>query len=1094
MRARHVTSDAAYRVPFGAVRVGSAVTLGIDVWDEPDASVQLRLWVDEKGEILLDMAAAPEEDHVHFSVTFEPEEPEIIWYSFRITASDGAVMRYGARGDVSCGEGDLFFGDPASFQITVYDRGREVLPDWYKNGVVYQIFPDRFARGRSWEKLSGDDLARSYNGPKRRLVKDWDASPSYERDGDGAIVAWDFYGGNLEGIREKLGYLEGLGITVIYLNPIFAAASNHRYDTVDYMRIDGMLGTERDFSRLCADAKAHGISIILDGVFNHVGADSLYFNRAGFFPDLGAAQGEGSLYRSWFTFHEDGSYDSWWGNPDLPAVREDCPEFRELICGRDGVVRKWLRLGARGWRLDVADELSDGFIEDIKAAALAEREDAVVIGEVWEDASNKRAYGRLRRYFLGLELDGTMNYPLRHAIISFLRGEGTAHTLADTLESLYENYPRENFMSELNLLGSHDRMRLLTLLGGAPLPDGLSDDQRRTYRLDEGAHGLAVSRLWVAAFLQMCLPGVPCVYYGDEAGLEGYADPYCRAPFPWGRENADCFNVYRNAIALRKALPVLVDGDFEPFAPNDDVFCFWRRDESDEVCVLANGSRSESHTIRIPTGELEVTDVISGRVVTVRDGVAEVFLWPLGTSVIALHQERRLQRPMRRGMGVLCHVTSLPNEDQPSLPGTLGEPARRFVDRLAEGHMRYWQVLPVNPTDGFGSPYAGPSAFAGNVSLMWGVSPDGTTSLPSDLEHSVPYRRFVEGNESWLLPYATFMAIKKVEKGRPWQEWPNKFRTWKPALASDRRLAGAVEHECALQFFFMRQWLQIRAYANRRGIQIIGDVPMYVSTDSSDVWANPELFELDAKGYPAVLAGTPPDAFAQEGQVWGNPTYNWSLMRADGYSWWLRRLERAFELYDYVRLDHFLGFSSYYAIPKGQSARAGQWNFACGLDLFRTAYRKFGPLPVVAEDLGSVTPAVRALLEQTGFPGMDVIQFADEDVRAGYHPAPDKVVYSSTHDTNTLLGWVEEHFGFDKGDPEGMRQACELAERLVGECLTSPADVVILPLQDLLMLGASARMNVPGVATGNWGWQARPDALVDASHVMSELAKSNDRA
>ncbi len=1099
MRAKHDTSDRQYRAPFGATEAGGAVFLAIDVWDEPDATAQLRVWVDEKGERLLDMAREEHGDHLRFSVTFTPEEPEIIWYSFNICAGDGAVWRYGAPFEHACGEGAFAYGEPPSFQITVFEQQRTVLPTWYTDGVVYQIFPDRFARGEGWRKLVENALAEEHNGPVRRLVEDWDQYPCYEKNHEGRVTAWDFSGGTLEGVREKLDYLEALGITIIYLNPIFAAASNHRYDTADYMRIDPMLGTEEDFSRLCKDAEAHGISIILDGVFNHVGADSIYFNKYGNYPGIPATEGEHSPYHSWFEFRDDGSYAAWWGVDDLPAVREDCAEFRELICGRDGVVRKWLRLGARGWRLDVADELTDEFIADIKAAALAEREDAVVIGEVWEDASHKVAYGKLRRYFQGAELDATMNYPLRDSLLGFLTGGVSAPTFAATLESLCENYPHEAFAGALNLIGSHDRMRVLTALGNAPAADSMNEEQRRNYRLNEGEHELALSRLWIAALLQMTLPGVPSVYYGDEAGLEGYADPYNRSTFPWGHEDENCFKIYRNSIALRKTLPVLTHGDFRPFSDGDDVFGFWRTDdEGNRVCVLVNRSLTNGHTVRIPAGDLAVDDVVCGRPLEVKDGCVEVYLRNLGTAVLHLHKAVRLQAAMERGMGVLCHITSLPNLERPGNPGTLGEPARRFIDDLAAAGQKYWQVLPVNPTDGFGSPYAGLSAFAGNTSLMWGLGDD-TAMVPSDFEGTTEYRRFLEKNERWLLPYATFLTIKGKMDNKAWQEWPAKYRTWSPKLARSKELAAGVKSECARQYAFVEQWEEMRRYANERGIKIIGDMPIYVSADSSDVWADRELFELDESGYPASQAGCPPDMFSADGQLWGNPTYNWGLMRSQGFEWWMRRLERAFELYDYVRLDHFLGFSSYYSILRGQTAKEGAWRFGPGPELFECAYKKFGPLPVIAEDLGSITPAVCALVSETGIPGMDVIQFADHDVRQGYVPTPGKMVYTSTHDTNTLLGWVEKSFfGCDTTAgqdiaPQELERAYATARELRGRCLASAADVVIVPLQDAMMLDDSARMNTPGVADGNWSWKADPEALQVARAVLTELAAKSGR-
>ena len=324
-----------------------------------------------------------------------------------------------------------------------------------------------------------DTLAvRRKGGPDREVLEDWNTPPTYRRLENGDVACWDFYGGTLEGIREKLDYLEDLGITTLYLNPVFEAASNHRYDTADYLRIDPLLGDEQSFRALCVDAEEHGISVILDGVFNHVGADSRYFNRFGTYAEPGAWQGERSPYRDWFTFNEDGTYAGWWGDQNLPSVRSDCEAFHELVCGRAGVIRHWLRQGARGWRLDVADELTDEFIAQIKRALLSEKPDGVLIGEVWEDASHKMAYGKLRQYFQGAELDATMNYPVRTALLAYIRGDMGASELAARLEELRENYPRDNFYSALNLLGSHDRERLFTVLGGAPDPDTIPEDER----------------------------------------------------------------------------------------------------------------------------------------------------------------------------------------------------------------------------------------------------------------------------------------------------------------------------------------------------------------------------------------------------------------------------------------------------------------------------------------------------------------------------------------------------------------------------------------------------------------------------------------
>mgnify|MGYP003276425634 FL=1 len=1043
----------------------------------------LRVWTDERGEELLPMEGACEDDHVHYSVSYTPAQTGVVWYSFDLAASDGATWRYGAREGWTTGEGDFAYGNPPSFQLTVYVP-RQTQPDWYKNGIVYQVFPDRFARGADWRERAEKALAAHREGPARVLVEDWDTPPAYKKSEDGDILEWDFYGGTLRGVREKLDYLADLGVTVIYLNPIFEAASNHRYDTADYLRIDPMLGDEEEFCALAREAAERGISIMLDGVFNHCGQDSRYFNRYGNYPEPGAWQGDESPYRDWFFFNEDGTYDGWWGNPDLPDVNEKSPEYRELICGQDGVVRKWLRAGARGWRLDVADELSDGFIEDIKAAMVAERPDGALVGEVWEDASNKMAYGKLRQYFEGTELDGTMNYPLRTALLAFVRNQIGAPEMAARLEQLRENYPRDAFFSCLNLLGSHDRERLFTMLGDAPDPDTLSEEECAAFRLDEGHASLAMSRLWLTVLLQMTLPGVPCVYYGDERGMEGFRDPYNRAAFPWDGGRMDCATVFRNAIAVRKALPVLTTGDFEPFADGEDVFGFWRRGEDGEcVCVLANASLHDAHTVRVPMAGEAVSDVVSGAVPAVVDGCAEAFLWPLGTAVLYFHKQRRLQEPLEPGMGVLCHVTSLPNEGR---PGTLGAPARRFVDWLAECGQTYWQVLPINPADGYGSPYAGLAAFAGNACLLE-KDPEDVLAELKDADDDPDYQAFLEKNKYWLTPYATFRAIKDLLGEGPWQEWPDAYARFSPGLARRVELADGVDRHRKLQYEFQREWDELRAYANARGIKIVGDMPMYVSGDSADVWAERDIFELDEKGYAQVQAGCPGDGFDPEGQLWGNPTYRWDVLAARGYDWWLARLERAVKTYDYVRLDHFIGFSSYYKIAKGKPAREGSFSFGPGLDLFRAAYQKLGPLPFIAEDLGVITPAVRTLIAETGIPGMDIVQFSDGDVREGYEPKPGTVTFTGTHDNQTLLGFCQSRFGLE-GD-----EAAQMADRIAASVLGSKNDVAIMPLQDVLGLDDAARMNVPGVAEGNWSWQAAWEDVVAATGRLTQMAQASGR-
>ena len=763
MRAFHNSRQSEYRAPYGALALGSSVHLALDVWEADGFDCFCRLWIDGEGETLLPMKREELNGFSRFRVTLTPEHCALVWYSFLLRRGE-EVWRYGTREGSVGGEGALYSHEPPSFQLTVY--APRALPAWYKNAVVYQIFPDRFARDDAWHERCEAQLIKPRKGIARALVEDWADPPRYEKDEVGRVIRWDFYGGSLRGIEEKLPYLAELGITALYLNPIFEAASNHRYDTADYTKIDPLLGTEEDFHHLCDSAHEMGIRIILDGVFNHTGCDSIYFNKYGNYPSCGAYQSEDSPYRAWFHFTPDGSYSSWWGVGDLPDVEENNPDYRRLICGENGVVRRWLRAGADGWRLDVADELPDDFIAEIKAAALAEKADAVIIGEVWEDASNKISYGQLRRYFLGDELDGVMNYPLRDGLIAFLRGEENGSALCERLEALRENYPPEAFAASLNLMGSHDRTRLLTLLGDAPAENSMSEAERFTYRLDDYHRSLAKSRLWLITLAQMLLPGAPCIYYGDEAGLEGYGDPFNRGSYPWGREDGDAMAIYKNALAIRKALP-LADCASLAFHPMDnDLFVFSRAGAKERIVLAINRSRESAHSLTLPAKESSAAELCEGREVTLADGMLTFTLPPLAAAVVYLADET-LTSPLPYGAGVLCHITSLPNGMQ---RGTLGSCCEKFIDFLAASGQRYWQLLPVHPTDAHGSPYAGLSAFAGNITLL----EEDEATLRERFATFTPgedYKAFCRENEHWLTPYATFTAIARKEGSTAWQNW-----------------------------------------------------------------------------------------------------------------------------------------------------------------------------------------------------------------------------------------------------------------------------------------------------------------------------------
>lgn len=1091
----HNTRNTQFRVPYGAVVAGTSVRLSLQVIDA-DATFltgTLRTWVDERGEELIPLVPGPGNT---LNATLPCPEPCIVWYSFCVTTSDGTRLHVGAREGATGGEGVMYTDrdDVPSFQITVY-RHRATRPAWYEHGIVYQIFPDRYRRDAAWRERAQAVIDQPRKGPGKHLVENWSEPPVYDRNPDMSIRSWDFYGGSLEGIREDLPRLKSMGVTAIYLNPIFEASSNHRYDTGDYLKIDPMLGTEDDFRHLAEDARKLGISIILDGVFNHTGDDSRYFNRYGNYPEPGAWQAEDSPWYDAYCWHEDGTYDSWWGIGNMPALNEESERVHELICGENGVVRTWLRAGARGWRLDVADELSDELIADIKHAMLEECPDGLLLGEVWEDASNKVSYGKLRHYLLGDELDSAMNYPLRDAILGLLVYGESAYQTAERIETLRENYPPEALSCCLNLLGSHDKPRIASVLGGGPDESRLPEEERGRFRLDENSRGIAKGRFWLATLMQMTLPGVPSIYYGDEYGLEGLSDPGNRRtlPTPFDARDRDMLIMVRNNAMLRRALPFLIDGTLEAHAFNDDVLSYTRRGSDGQTAyVIVNRSLTDTRSIRIPIEGDFAIDLVSGTdLVREADGCAEVRLYPLGSSMVYMHHAQRLQKPLERGAGVVAHITSLPNDA--GRPGTLGAPARRFINHLAAMGMRYWQVLPVNPTDGFRSPYAGPSAFAGNPDLL--------EETPAELLSA--YRRFratggftskeffdfALENESWLDPYCAFMAVKDALGGTARHTWPEELRRYDVAIFADARFSERARYHAFTQFKFEQEWQDIRTYANERDIQIIGDIPMYVSDDSADAWSEPDMFSLGKDGIPYEIAGVPPDRFSATGQVWGNPTYRWDSMHEDGYVWWMARLRRSFKLYDRVRLDHFVGFHNYFGIPAGGTGVDGQWIPGPGIELFQRAYEEMGPLPLIAEDLGILTPGVRALLASCGFPGMDVLEFADYDVRDGIHPHKEKVLYTSTHDTSTLAGFCQRSFCSDQ-NAEGAQY---LADAILRQALQSEADLVMMQLQDVLGLGDEARMNVPGTAEGNWSWQATEERMREREHAMAGIMTETGR-
>lgn len=507
--------------------------------------------------------------------------------------------------------------NPYTFQLLFCEKDSHT-PKWLYGGVIYHIFVDRFYRGRETPVSPGAEMN-----------PDWENGiPQYPAYPGAPLKNNMFFGGNLDGIRKKLPYIASLGVSCLYLSPIFKAASNHKYDTGDYMTIDEMFGNEEDLSALIRDAEQHGIRIILDGVFNHTGDDSLYFNRYGHYPSVGAYQSKESPYYSWYDFRSfPDSYASWWDIDILPRIQPDRPECRTYFVGENGVIPKWMRFGIAGFRLDVADELSDDFIAAIKKAVRSVRKDAVLYGEVWEDASVKIAYGKRRAYYYGKELDGVMNYPIRTGLIAYFRN-GETEDLRYALTDIIANAPKQIADLQMNLLGTHDTERILTALGGDARGD-TPNDVLALKRMTAGQRSYAVRALTAAYLVLATVPGVPAVFYGDEAGLEGYGDPFNRRPYPWHKQDQTLLSAYKQIGAMRRRYRVYRDGEFRLLTLTSERLVFARDAENGKSFLTVINRKGTALKLHLP----EKSRVLYGG----KRNRDELVLSPLGGAVIALN-------------------------------------------------------------------------------------------------------------------------------------------------------------------------------------------------------------------------------------------------------------------------------------------------------------------------------------------------------------------------------------------------------------------------------------------------------------------------
>lgn len=485
-----------------------------------------------------------------------------------------------------------------------------------------------------------------------------------------------------------------------------------------------------------------------------------------------------------------------------------------------------------------------------------------------------------------------------------------------------------------------------------------------------------------------------------------------------------------------------------------------------------------------------------------------------------------------RKCGVLLPVSSIASKYG---IGGFSKEAYDFVDFLAKSGQSLWQILPLGPTGYGDSPYQSFSTFAGNpyyISLDALIDEgllteaecesvdygDDDTSIDyekiyntrfellrkaydrANIAENSEYKEFVEENKEWLKDYAMYMAIKDSLDGISWIEWDEDIRLRKPqAMAEyEKELADDIAFYSYQQYLFASQWDALKKYANKKGIEIVGDIPIYVAFDSADTWANPELFQLDENNIPTAVAGCPPDAFSATGQLWGNPLYRWDYHEETEFAWWIKRLSYCFKIYDVVRIDHFRGFDEYWAIPFGdETAEFGEWRQGPGYKLFEVMKKKLGNKAVIAEDLGFLTPSVLKLVKKTGYPGMKILQFAfDSREESDYLPhnyPKNSVVYTGTHDNDTVIGWIDAMNRKDLAFARkylGIKKNADICKSLIRTALSSVSDTAIIPMQDYLELGAEARINTPSTLGGNWQWRMKSDACTDKlCEEMLELAK-----
>lgn len=552
------SQDKYYKEPFGAVKSTELVLFTLLCSEKAKVKIVVRNDDFKYNNSFNFEFACEEKGYYKYYTNVSFDISDIYFYRFEV--SHDTKIYFCGSVDCKLQKGDFL----PEWQLTVYDKDF-TTPEWLKGGIMYQIFPDRFCRSEKFTPLQAVNERFVHNNWADVPHSFFDTKP-YKAD--------DFFCGNIDGIIEQLNYLKEIGVNAIYLNPIFESAENHRYSTANYLNIDPYLGTNDDFVRFSEECKKKDIKIILDGVFNHTGADSIYFNRYKHYDSIGAYMSKGSEYYDWYKFVDyPDKYESWWGFENLPALNKKNEKLLNFIAGReDSVLSFWQNKGCNGWRLDVADELPDVFLDKLRGTVKSLDNDAVIIGEVWEDASNKTSYSHRRRYLLGKQLDSVMNYPFKDAIIDFVL-KADVLLLKNRIMSILENYPQPVIDVLMNVLSTHDTIRIMTQLG---VSREVKNEDKSKFIMTFEEYDQGKKRVKMAAFLQFTLPGVPSIYYGDEVGLQGFADPFCRMGYPYGKEDKELLSFYISLSKLRVEHKKDFNNNFTLIFAENSVFAFKR--------------------------------------------------------------------------------------------------------------------------------------------------------------------------------------------------------------------------------------------------------------------------------------------------------------------------------------------------------------------------------------------------------------------------------------------------------------------------------------------------------------------------------------